>query len=147
MVSVISEISLLRVRQKASKLFLPTLLLAAASFALSFFAETMAQEIYELLLIGVGVAVLLFWLVPLMNFLLGYLELTNLRLVYRFGLFGFRKRTIQLLELSSIEIQRTKFLSGKVISILAVDGSEIRVSGYARTKLLAAEIEDLASKA
>jgi hypothetical protein len=146
-VSVISEISLLRVRQKASKLFLPTLLLAAASFALSFFAETMAQEIYELLLIGVGVAVLLFWLVPLMNFLLGYLELTNLRLVYRFGLFGFRKRTIQLLELSSIEIQRTKFLSGKVISILAVDGSEIRVSGYARTKLLAAEIEDLASKA
>lgn len=147
MVSVISEISLLRVRQKASKLFLPTLLLAAASFALSFFAETMAQEIYELLLIGVGVAVLLFWLVPLMNFLLGYLELTNLRLVYRFGLFGFRKRTMQLLELSSIEIQRTKFLSGKVISILAVDGSEIRVSGYARTKLLAAEIEDLASKA
>jgi hypothetical protein len=146
-VSVISEISLLRVRQKASKLFLPTLLLAAASFALSFFAETMAQEIYELLLIGVGVAVLLFWLVPLMNFLLGYLELTNLRLVYRFGLFGFRKRTMQLLELSSIEIQRTKFLSGKVISILAVDGSEIRVSGYARTKLLAAEIEDLASKA
>jgi hypothetical protein len=147
LVSVISEISSLRVRQKASKLFLPTLLLAAASFALSFFAETMAQEIYELLLIGVGVAVLLFWLVPLMNFLLGYLELTNLRLVYRFGLFGFRKRTMQLLELSSIEIQRTKFLSGKVISILAVDGSEIRVSGYARTKLLAAEIEDLASKA
>jgi hypothetical protein len=52
-----------------------------------------------------------------------------------------------LADLSSIEIQKSGALAGKVISILSVDGTEFRVEGYARTKLLAAEIEALAKVA
>jgi hypothetical protein len=49
-------------------------------------------------------------------------------------------------ELSSIALQRPKPLRGKVISLLKVDGQEITISGYSRTKLLAATIEAEASK-
>jgi len=53
---------------------------------------------------------------------------------------------LQLNELSSIALERPKPLRGKVISMLKVDGQELTVSGYSRSKLLAAAIEAEASK-
>jgi hypothetical protein len=84
-----------------------------------------------------------FWVFPLLSYLGSYLELTNQRLVYRFGFLGFRKRQLMLSELSSLELQKDG-LAGKTISILSVDGSELFIRGYARPKHLAAEIEALA---
>jgi hypothetical protein len=136
-----SEYTVLRLKPKARRLFVPTLVLAAVSFALAFVVEQISVIDYNYALIAGGVIVVLFWFFPLLNYLACYLELTSARLVYRFGFLGLRKRQLQLSELSSIEIQKESALGGQVISILSVDGSEFRIGGYAKTKHLAAEIE------
>lgn len=142
-----SEISLVKLKPRASSMFFPTLLLAGVSFALTFFAQQLAPELYQYALwLGLGL-VSLFWFFPLIGFMASKVELTNQRLIHRFGFLGLRKRQLFLNELSSIEIQRPRALRSKVISILLVDGSELVLSGYARTKLLAAEIEALAKNA
>jgi hypothetical protein len=136
-----SEYTVLRLKPKARRLFVPTLVLAAVSFALAFVVEQISAIDYNYALIAGGVIVVLFWFFPLLSYLACYLELTSARLVYRFGFLGLRKRQLQLSELSSIEIQKESALGGQVISILSVDGREFRIGGYAKTKHLAAEIE------
>jgi hypothetical protein len=125
----------------ARRLFVPTLVLAAVSFALAFVVEQISPIDYNYALIAGGVIVVLFWLFPLLSYLACSLKLTSHRLVYRFGFLGLRKRQLLLSELSSIEIQKGRGVGRQVISILSVDGSEFRVEGYAKTKHLAAEIE------
>jgi hypothetical protein len=125
----------------ARRLFVPTLVLAAVSFALAFVVEQISPIDYNYALIAGGVLVVLFWLFPLLSYLACSLKLTSQRLVYRFGFLGLRKRQLLLSELSSIEIQKGRGMGRQVISILSVDGSEFRVEGYAKTKHLAAEIE------
>jgi hypothetical protein len=88
----------------------------------------------------------LFWLLPLLNWLASSLVVTDQRVINRSGLFGLRRKVLNFSELSSIALQRPKPLRGKVISLLKVDGQEITISGYSRTKLLAATIEAEASK-
>ncbi len=136
-----SEYTVLRLKPKARKLFVPTLVLATVSFALAFIVEQISATDYSYALIAGGAIVLLFWFFPLLSYLASYLELTSARLTYRFGFLGLRKRQLRLSELSSIEIQKESALGGQVISILSVDGNEFRVGGYAKTKHLAAEIE------
>jgi hypothetical protein len=146
-VSQATEFEVLKLKPRASRMFLPTLVLAGVCFGLAFFADVLSDIDYYYALILGGVIVGVFWLVPLLSFALVYLKLTNQRLIYRFGFLGLRKRQLRLADLSSIEIQKSGALAGKVISILSVDGTEFRVEGYARTKLLAAEIEALAKAA
>jgi len=136
-----SEYTVLRLKPKARRLFVPTLVLAVVSFALAFVVDQISAIDYNYALIAGVVIVALFWFFPLLSYLACYLELTSARLVYRFGFLGLRKRQLQLSELSSIEIQKESALGGQVISILSVDGREFRVGGYAKTKHLAAEIE------
>lgn len=145
--SLIGETSIVRVRQKASRLYLPTLILAAVSFSLSYFAPQIPVDLQQIVYLAAGSVVFLFWFIPLLSYLFSFLELTNERVIYRFGLFGLRRRDIELAEISSIQIQRPNALSGKVISLLLTDETELILSGYARTKLLAAEIERLAKGA
>jgi len=146
-VSLITEVSQFRVRPKISRLAIPTLIMAAISFLLAFFAETLAAPEMEYWIWG-GIATAgLFWLLPLLSWLFSYLEVTNQRLIYRYGFLGLRRRRLQLSEVSSLEITRPKLLGGKVISILTVADEELVLTGYARTKLLAAEIERLARSA
>jgi hypothetical protein len=135
-----------KLKPRASRLFIPTVLLAAISFALAYFADQLSPSNYNLALIAGAVVAGGFWAIPLLSHFLQYLELTNQFLIYRFGFLGLRKRTLRLSELSSIEIQRQKGFSGKAISIYSVSGEEILIRGYARTKLLAAEIEAWASR-
>lgn len=136
-----------RLKPKARRLFLPTLALAAVSFALAFIVEQVSATDYTYALIAGATIIVLFWVFPLLSYLLCYLQLTSKSLVYRFGFMGLRKRTLPLAELSSIEIQKEGRLGAQVISILSVDGSEIRVGGYAKNKHLAAEIEAWAKAA
>ena len=136
-----SEYLVLRLKPKARRLFVPTLVLAAVSFALAFVVEQISPIDYNFALIAGGIIVTLFWFFPLLNYLACSLKLTSHRLVYRSGFLGLRKKQLLLSELSSIEIQKEKGLGGPVISILSVDGNEFRVGGYAKTKHLAAEIE------
>jgi len=146
-VTTSSEYLVLRVKPKARRLFFPTLVLASVSFALAFIVEQVSAIDYNYALIAGAVIVVLFWVFPMLSYLLSYLQLTSQWLVYRFGFMGLRKRKLPLTELSSIEIQKDGRLGSQVISILSVDGSEFRVGGYAKTKHLAAEIEAWAKAA
>jgi hypothetical protein len=102
--------------------------------------------LYQIVFWSAIVVSSLFWLLPLLNWLASSLVVTDQRVINRSGLFGLRRKTLNLSELSSIALQRPKPLRGKVISLLKVDGQEITISGYSRTKLLAATIEAEASK-
>lgn len=141
------EVQVVRLKPKASSLFFPTLVLAGVSFSLAFVADLFSAVDYEIALISGAVAAGLFWGLPVASYLLSYLELTNRTLTIRSGFLGLRKRQLALSELASLEIQKPSAFSGKVISIFSVHGDELRVRGYARTKLLAAEIESLAKLA
>jgi hypothetical protein len=139
-----SEISVLRLKPKASRLLLPTISLALVSFALAFVADQFSPADYEIALMAGALVAILFWAFPMLNYLGSYLEITNQRIVYRYGFLGFGKKQLPLAELSSLETQKSGGLGGQEISILSVDGSELVIRGYAKTKYLAAEIEALA---
>jgi hypothetical protein len=111
-----------------------------------YFSELLAPDLYQIVFWSAIVVSALFWLLPLLNWLASSLVVTDQRVINRSGLFGLRRKVIQLSELSSIALERPKPLRGKVISLLKVDGQEITISGYSRSKLLAATIEAEASK-
>lgn len=134
----------LKLKPSAWRMFWPTLILAATSFGVAFSAELLDPTLYEIALWSAVVVVGLFWLLPLLSFLAASLRLDSNSLSIRSGFLGLRKQVLPLAELSSIEIQKGGVFSGKRISIFSVDGSEVLIRGYARTKLLAAEIEALA---
>ena len=140
------ETRLVRLRPRAAVLLVPTLVLAASFFSLMYFSELASPEVYQIVLWVAAGASLLFWLLPLLNWLAASLVVTDQRVIHRSGLFGLRKKVLQLTELSSIAVGRPGPLRGKVISMLKVDGQELTVSGYSRSKLLAAAIEAEASK-
>lgn len=136
-----SEMSVFRLKPKASRLWLPTVALTLVSFALAFVADQFSPADYEIALTAGALVAILFWVFPLLSYLGSYLELTNQRLIYRFGFFGFRKKQLPLAELASLELQKSGGLGGPAISILSVDGSELVIRGYAKARYLAAEIE------
>lgn len=140
------ETKLVRLRPRAAFLLFPTLVLAASSFSVIYFSEMISPDLYQIVLWVIIAAVSLFWLVPLLNWLAASLVITDQRLVHRSGLFGLRKKVLNLSELSSIAVQRPKPLRAKAISLVKVDGQVITVSGYSRAKQLAAAIEAEASK-
>jgi hypothetical protein len=139
-----SEVSILRLKPKASRLWLPTLTLLLVSFSLSFVADQFSPADYEIALMAGALVTILFWAFPMLSYLGSYLELTDQRIIYRFGFLGFRKRQLPLAELSSLELQKSGGYPGQSISILSVDGTELVIRGYAKAKYLAAEIEALA---
>ena len=140
------ETKLVRLRPRAAVLLFPTLVLAASSFSVIYFSEMISPDLYQIVLLVIIAAVSLFWLVPLLNWLAASLVITDQRLIHRSGLFGLRKKVLNLSELSSIAVQRPKPLRAKAISLVKVDGQVITVSGYSRPKQLAAAIEAEASK-
>ena len=144
MVSQSYQYEPLKLKPSARGMFWPTVFLGAISFGLAFGSETLAPEIYEIALWAAASAAGLFWLLPLVSYLAASLSIYSNRIIYRSGFLGLRVRELDLTELSSIKIQRAGFLAGKQISILTIDGAEFLIRGYARTKLLAAEIENLA---
>jgi uncharacterized membrane protein YdbT with pleckstrin-like domain len=140
------ETKLVRLRPRATVLLFPTLVLAASSFSVIYFSEMISPDLYQIVLWVIIAAVSLFWLVPLLNWLAASLVITDQRIIHRSGLFGLRKKVLNLSELSSIAVQRPKPLRAKAISLVKVDGQVITVSGYSRPKQLAAAIEAEASK-
>ena len=140
------ETKLVRLRTRAAVLLFPTLVLAASSFSVIYLSEMISPDLYQIVLWVIIAAVSLFWLVPLLNWLAASLVITDQRLIQRSGLFGLRKKVLNLSELSSIAVQRPKPLRAKAISLVKVDGQVITVSGYSRAKQLAAAMEAEARK-
>jgi hypothetical protein len=141
---VMTETSLLKMKPAAGRTFIPTLILGLTIFALSYFSEKINSEMLQLSYIAAASLLTLFWLIPMGSYLLGYLELTNERIIYRSGFLGLRKKSVELAEVSSIEIVRPRSLRPRVILIRLVDETELNIIGYPKPKLIASEIERLA---
>ena len=141
-----SETRLVRLRPRATNLILPTFALAVSLFSLMYFSEILSPDIYQIAFWAAVAVASLFWLLPLLNWLASSLVITDQRVINRSGLFGLRRKSLYLSELSSISLDRPKPLRAKEISLLKVDGQAITLSGYSRTKLLAASIEAEASR-
>ena len=141
---MMTETSLLKMKPATGRTFNPTLILGLTIFALSYFSEKISSEMLQLSYIAAASFLTIFWLIPLASYLLGYLELTNERIIYRSGFLGLRKKSVELAEVSSIEIVRPRSLRPRVILIRLVDETELNIVGYPKPKLIAAEIERLA---
>jgi hypothetical protein len=141
---VMTETSLVRMKPAAGRTFIPTLILGLTIFALSFFSEKTSSELMQLSYVAAAALLTLFWLLPVSSHFLSYLELTNERVIYRTGFMGLRKKSVELAEVSSIEIVRPRPLRPRVILIRRVDESELEIIGFPKPKLIAAEIERLA---
>jgi hypothetical protein len=111
-----------------------------------YFSEILSPDLYQIAFWAAVAVASLFWLLPLLNWLASSLVITDQRVINRSGLFGLRRKSLYLSELSSISLDRPKPLRAKEISLLKVDGQAITLSGYSRTKLLAASIEAEASR-
>ena len=141
---MMTETSLVRIKPAAGKIFIPTLILGLTIFALSYLAEKIPAEMLQYSYLSAAVVITLFWVLPVGSYLLGYLEITNERIIYRSGFLGFKKQSMDFTDLSSIEIARPKAFRSKAVLLRRVDETELQITGYSRPKLIAAEIERLA---
>ena len=133
-----AEQKLARLRPRAGRLILPTLVLGVVSGALSFF-ENRTLESWQSITIYVVASVLIFfaWMVPLVRQLVAWVEVSTSRLVWRDGLFGQRRREISWHEVSAVDYGRgqvTVFIEGQEPLVL---------KGLPKSKQLAREMQNL----
>ena len=133
-----SEQLLLRLRRSGGRMFFPTLALAAICFAyvamLGHFTEN--WQWYTAWGVG-GVALLVFWLIPLIRHLTAWVDITTSRLVWRQGVFGQNHQELSLHELELVELLR-----GSGIRVRSKSGEEILLKGFARSRKLAQAIRE-----
>jgi hypothetical protein len=72
-----SEVKLVRLRPRASILFVPTMVLAASLFSLMYFSELLSPELYQIVFWSAIVVAGLFWLIPLLSWLASSLVITD----------------------------------------------------------------------
>lgn len=136
-VSFESEVLLLRLRRSGWRLALPTLALALVCFIYGAIAGRFTEPWHWYLAWGLGGALLLFfWLIPLIRYANGWMELTTSRLVWRQGAFGKHQ------EVSLHEVQSVESLRGGAIRVVSASGESIDLTGFARPKRLAQAIKE-----
>jgi len=138
MVSFQAEHKLARLRPRAARLILPTLILGLTVGALAFF-ENRKIDSWLTLTLNVTAAVLVFfaWMLPLARHLSRWLEVSTNRLVWRDGFFGQKRREVSWHEVSSVEVSRgrvTVFIHGQEPLVLV---------GLPKAKQLAREMQNL----
>ncbi len=133
-----SEQLLLRTRKSAARLILPTLVLGLVCFVYMALTGHLTENWQWYTAWAVcGLALLIFWLAPLIRHLTSWVDITTSRLVWRQGLFG---QTHQ--ELSLHELELVENLRGGGIRVRSKSGDEILLKGFARSKKLAQAIRE-----
>jgi membrane protein YdbS with pleckstrin-like domain len=137
-VSFQAEQKLVKLRPRASRLILPTLILGLVVAALAFF-ENRKLDSWQPTAINVAGAVVVFfaWMLPLVRQLATWVEVSTNRLVWRDGLFGQKRREVSWHEVSAVELSRgriTVFIHGQEPLVL---------SGLPKAKQLAREMQNL----
>lgn len=128
-----------RLRPRLTRLWLPTLVLAACSATYGFyFGKELETDFASSLYIGLGVTIFLLWLMPSLAYLGTYLDLYDNQLVARRGLFG-AKRTVLFADIESIAGGVGK---GVVINVKVE--APLVLKGYPKPKATAAKLIALA---
>lgn len=135
-----SEVLIARVRQRGSKLLLPTLLLMIAAFLTTLLASRFDQDWQRITLFSACGALAFFgFLLPLVRYLTTYTDITNSQVVQRSGVIGSYYQTVSLADLSSIEIG-----SGRSVVLESLGSEPLVIRGLPKPRLIAAEITRLA---
>jgi membrane protein YdbS with pleckstrin-like domain len=137
-VSFQAEQKLVRLRPRASRLLLPTLVLGLVAGALAFFENRTLESWQSIAINVVAAATVVFaYLVPLVRQLVAWVEVSTTRLVWRDGLFGQRRREVSWHEVSAVE-----FLRGRIT--VFIHGQEpLVLVGLPKAKQLAREMQNL----
>jgi membrane protein YdbS with pleckstrin-like domain len=139
--SFLAEQRIARLRPRATKLFIPNLVLFACCFAFAFFSGRLEEQWQYITLWSICAALaLIFWLIPLLRFASTYLEITTTRLTYRSGLLGQNRRELSLAQIKDVQINRFRSIS------IIVDGQDpLEIKGIPKYKMVAVEIDRLAA--
>ena len=140
--SFVSEFRFARLRARGLSLFAPMAWLFIESAILSFVLPKLptdsASTWLRISFIALAVALaFFFWLLPLIKHLTNWIEITNVNIVVRSGLFG-SKRQVSLRSITAAQaVSRNKL-------VLQVAGEpDIEFSKLAKAKLVASEIQKL----
>ena len=129
-----------RLRPRATKLFVPFLVLAACCFVLSFYNGRLEQPWMSTAMLAVaGLLVLLFWLIPVLRYLSAYVEVSTSGVLVRSGLMGQKRQEVSFSQVTAIELGK-----GRRIEIVTRDGEVIALPKLPRAKKLVAQLERLA---
>lgn len=136
-----AEQKLVRIRPKASRLVLPTLVVGAVSGILTFF-ENRSLDAWQAIAIYVAAGVLVFfvWMVPLVRQLVAWVEVSSSGVRTRDGLFGQKRREIGWHQVQSVELAK-----GKRINIFVNGEDPLVLVGLPKSKALAFEMQQLVS--
>ena len=126
----------MRLRRRASALWLGHLVLAATCAALSW-ATLRTLDTWLLYSIYAAAAVLLvlLWLIPAWRYAVNFTDITTTRILSHGGIFGRVKRDIQVSAITSIE-----FVSGQGVVISVGNSEPLIVSRTPRPKALAEQL-------
>lgn len=122
-------------------MLLPLFFLFLSCFAAAFLSLRFNEPWQLNVLLATCVLVaLVFWLLPVLRFLSTYLDVTNVRVIYRAGLMGQTRFEIGLSQIKDVQLTRGRTM------ILVVEGQEpISIKGIAGYKKVALEIDRLAA--
>lgn len=136
-----SETLVARLRARATKLILPTLLLMLACFLAGLLGERFQEPWQIYMVYAVCAALALFgFFIPLIRYATTFTDITNARVVIRSGIFGQNFDSISLAEISRVEL-----LAGGIIN-LKVGNEDVSISSMPKPKLVAQEISRLVER-
>ncbi len=139
--SFLAETKIARLRPRGSRLFLPSVFLFLAAFALSFFSISFTESWQQITLWSIcGAVAFFFWLLPVLRFFSTYLEITSTRVKYRSGLMGQNRWEVSLSQIKDVQISR-----GRSISLIIEGQEPFSIRGIAKHKTVAVEIDRLAA--
>jgi hypothetical protein len=141
-VSFQQEQTLVRIRRRASSLWISYGVMALASGILTWASlrplETwIAYSIYA----ACAIALLIFWLIPAWSFATNYTDVTTARIIVHAGMFARVKRDIQLSAVTGIE-----YVRGKGVSISVGEGEPVLLASVSRPKALAEQLRESLAK-
>jgi len=140
-VSFQPEQKLVRLRPKAGRLLLPTLVVGLVAGILTFFENRKLEgwqsaAIYS----AAGVLVFFVWMVPLVRQLVAWVEVSTSGIKTRDGLFGQKRREVSWNQVESVESSK-----GKRITIFVNGEDPLVLVGLPKSKALAFEMQQLVS--
>jgi membrane protein YdbS with pleckstrin-like domain len=138
-VSFQADQKLVRLRPRAGRLLLPTLLVGIVAGILTFF-ESRSLEPWQSIAIysAAGLLVFFAWMVPLVLQLVAWVEVSTAGVRTRDGLFGQKRREISWHQVSAVEFGR-----GKRITIFVLGEDPLVLVGLPKSKALAFEMQQL----
>ena len=133
------EQRLAKLRPRATRLFLPTLVLGLTVASLAYFENRELEELQTLAL-HISAAVILFfaWMLPVVRQLLTRVEVSTSGLVWRSGFFGQKRRTVDWRMVSAVELTR-----GRSITVFVYGEEPLVLVGLPKSKQLVHELQDL----